>query len=51
MRCYQGLDRDWCKSCDRGLIEPDVILYLHAPKEIIKARAGFGDEIYERDEF
>lgn len=29
----KGMDMDWCKSCDKGLIAPDCIIYLDMPVE------------------
>ena len=29
----KGMDMDWCKACDRGLIAPDCVIYLDMPVE------------------
>ena len=29
----KGMDMDWCKACDKGLIAPDCIIYLDMPVE------------------
>ncbi|RWS29474.1 hypothetical protein B4U80_06495 [Leptotrombidium deliense] len=46
-----GMNFEWCKSSDIGLPKPDVVLYLTAPETVLSNRSGFGDEIYERNEF
>lgn len=47
----QGLDLDWCKAPDAGLPAPDLVLYMQLSKEAAAARAGFGEERYEKTEF
>lgn len=42
-----GLDVDWCKASENGLVKPDCLLYLHAPVETAASRGGFGLERYE----
>lgn len=42
-----GLDVNWCKASERGLVKPDCLLYLHAPVETAASRGGFGQERYE----
>eukprot|EP00696_Hemimastix_kukwesjijk_P006452 gnl/Hemi2/18168_TR6007_c0_g1_i1.p2 gnl/Hemi2/18168_TR6007_c0_g1~~gnl/Hemi2/18168_TR6007_c0_g1_i1.p2 ORF type:complete len:215 (-),score=50.41 gnl/Hemi2/18168_TR6007_c0_g1_i1:61-705(-) len=46
----KGLDRDWCLSCERGLPEPDAVVYLDMPIESAATREGFGEERYETKE-
>lgn len=29
----KGMDIDWCKACDKGLIAPDCVIYLDMPVE------------------
>lgn len=29
----KGMDMDWCKACDKGLIAPDCVIYLDMPVE------------------
>lgn len=36
---------------EKGLIEPDLIVYLHADPEELAKRKGYGGEVYERVEF
>ena len=45
-----GLDLDWCKAPERGLLAPDAVLYLDMPIEAAKTRGGFGEERYETTE-
>ena len=47
----KGLDFEWCLNADRGLIKPDLVIYINVSMETIKARSGFGDERYEKVEF
>ena len=42
-----GLDLEWCKSPEVGLLRPDAVLYLNMPVEAAAARGGFGEERYE----
>lgn len=47
----KGLDIEWCKAPDRGLLAPDLVLYLDIPPEKAAERGGYGDERYEHTEF
>ncbi|XP_075548753.1 uncharacterized protein LOC142582688 [Dermacentor variabilis] len=47
----KSLDFTWCQQPDRGLPEPDVVLYMNAPPGVLDAREGFGNERYENAEF
>ena len=29
----KGMDIEWCKACDKGLIAPDCVIYLDMPVE------------------
>ena len=42
-----GLDLEWCKAPERGLLRPDAVLYLNMPIEAAQKRGGFGEERYE----
>lgn len=44
----QGLDREWCCQSDRGLLRPDVVLFLTNEVGELAGRDGFGEERYER---
>jgi len=48
---FKGLDIEWCKNCDRGLLKPDVIIFLNIDENEAKKRSDYGDEIYEKIEF
>ena len=45
-----GMDLDWCYSCDKGLVRPDVTFFL-MNKKSNENRDGFGDERYENNQF
>ncbi|CAM9342418.1 unnamed protein product, partial [Ectocarpus fasciculatus] len=47
----KGLDMEWCKSCDDGLIAPDCIIYLDMTVENAAKRGNYGEERYEKEEF
>lgn len=40
----KGLDFDWCKNAERGLLKPDLVLMLNMSALAISRRGGFGDE-------
>jgi len=46
----KGLDFDWCKACDEGLPEPDLIFYLEMTVDKLMKRGNFGLERYEKKE-
>lgn len=43
----KGLEYEWCKETDRGLLIPDGVIYLTIPSGEINQRDGFGIERYE----
>ncbi|CAH1759906.1 13790_t:CDS:2 [Entrophospora sp. SA101] len=47
----KGLDFNWCKSSDIGLLTPDMVIFMNMPSEELLKRKGFGDERYEKLEF
>lgn len=47
----KGLDVEWCKKPEMGLIKPDLVLYLTLSPEELAKRGGFGEERYEVPEF
>lgn len=47
----KGLDVDWCKAPEVGLLAPDLVVYLNIPPEKAAERGGYGDERYEKLEF
>lgn len=44
---YKGLDYEWCKAPDVGLLSPDLVLFLNVSPEVAQQRGGFGAERYE----
>lgn len=47
----KGLDFEWCKAPEIGLIAPDLVVYLDIPPEKAAERGGYGGERYELLEF
>ncbi|KXN68751.1 deoxythymidylate kinase-like protein [Conidiobolus coronatus NRRL 28638] len=47
----KGLDLEWCKNPDRGLLTPDLVLFLDVDPSKVTNREGFGDERYEVTDF
>ncbi|XP_039031878.1 thymidylate kinase-like isoform X2 [Hibiscus syriacus] len=47
----KGLDFEWCKAPEIGLIAPDLVLYLEIPPEKAAERGGYGGERYEQLKF
>lgn len=47
----KGLPRDWCAALERGLPQPDVVVFLDVPERVAAARAGFGEEVHDTIEF
>uniref|UniRef100_A0A182PQ90 Thymidylate kinase n=1 Tax=Anopheles epiroticus TaxID=199890 RepID=A0A182PQ90_9DIPT len=43
----KGLDMEWCKAPETGLLKPDLVLLLTMSMEELAKRGGFGDERYE----
>ncbi|KAI8874079.1 hypothetical protein GQ42DRAFT_130275 [Ramicandelaber brevisporus] len=44
----KGLDLEWCKTVDKGLIRPDLILFMDiGDVQNAQERGGFGNERYE----
>ncbi|CEP17874.1 hypothetical protein [Parasitella parasitica] len=46
----KGLDLEWCRNPDIGLLTPDVILFLDLDIDEAEKRGGFGQERYEKRE-
>lgn len=46
----RGLDLDWTTSPDRGLLAPDLVIFLDITNEEAAKRGGFGEERYEKRE-
>lgn len=47
----KGLDIEWCKAPEVGLLAPDLVLYLDIQPEKATERGGYGGERYEQLEF
>lgn len=47
----KGLDLEWCKWADRGLPQPDLVLFFDLDPTLSQHRPEFGEERYERTEF
>ncbi|XP_026453408.1 thymidylate kinase-like isoform X2 [Papaver somniferum] len=47
----KGLDIEWCKGPEKGLLAPDLVAYLDVPPEKAAERGGYGGERYEQLEF
>ncbi|KAM4122955.1 hypothetical protein ACB094_01G123100 [Castanea mollissima] len=47
----KGLDLEWCKAPEIGLLSPDLVLYLDIQPEKAAERGGYGGERYEQLEF
>ena len=47
----KDLSLEWCKQPDRGLPKPDPVCFLDVSPEEAKKRGGFGDEVYEKQDF
>jgi dTMP kinase len=43
----KGLDPDWARQADLGIIRPDTVLYFDMDPEKAAERGGFGDERLE----
>ncbi|KAJ1927190.1 hypothetical protein IWQ60_003156 [Tieghemiomyces parasiticus] len=46
----KGLDLEWCKQPDVGLLKPDLTFFLDMPIQASMQRGGFGEERYEKEE-
>jgi len=48
----KGVSLDWCKSIERGLPRPDVILFFDVPVSVVSQRSHFGvNDRHEKIEF
>jgi dTMP kinase len=45
-----GLDQQWCKHSETGLVKPDCLMYMEISEEAAKKRGGYGEERYETTE-
>ncbi|CAO3596773.1 unnamed protein product [Absidia cylindrospora] len=44
----KGLDFEWCRQPDIGLLTPDMVMFLDLSMDEAEKRGGFGDERYEK---
>ncbi|KAK7244298.1 hypothetical protein RIF29_39118 [Crotalaria pallida] len=47
----KGLDIEWCKAPEIGLLAPDLVAYLDISPQKAAERGGYGDERYEKLDF
>ena len=47
----KGLGLDWCRNPDRGLIAPDLLIFLDVDPHKAMERSEYGQERYEKLEF
>ncbi|XP_006658027.2 thymidylate kinase isoform X1 [Oryza brachyantha] len=47
----KGLDIEWCKAPEIGLVAPDLVVYLDVQPEKAAERGDYGAERYEKIEF
>ena len=45
----KGLDMDWCKAPETGLLKPDLVVLLTLNAEAMAKRGGFGNERYHKN--
>ncbi|KAI8089594.1 thymidylate kinase-like protein [Halteromyces radiatus] len=46
----KGLDFEWCRQPDVGLLTPDVVMFMDLSMDEAEKRGGFGEERYEKRE-
>jgi dTMP kinase len=46
-----GANKSWAYQADQGLPRPDLVIQLDVDIEVIINRKGWGEEIYEREDF
>lgn len=49
-KSYPLLDYAWCRTPDVGLPAPDVTIFLDVTADAQRARGGYGDERYEKED-
>lgn len=47
----KSLEIEWCMGPDRGLIRPDLVIYLDLDVKLAAQRANYGKERYDKLEF
>ena len=44
----KGMNFEWCKWADKGLLAPDLVIYLRANPDLLSKRALYGQERFEK---
>lgn len=47
----KGLSYEWCFEPEKGLIKPDLVIFIDTDPKICAARKGYGSEAFEKIEF
>jgi dTMP kinase len=47
----KGLDREWCRTADIGLVKPDITIFLKQDPQRASERKDYGLERFEKLEF
>ncbi len=47
----QNVSLGWASQPDTGLLAPDLVLYFHLDWETLRKRPGFGEEIFDTEQF
>ncbi|KAJ3108553.1 hypothetical protein HDU97_000835 [Phlyctochytrium planicorne] len=47
----EHLDLSWCRNADKGIVKPDLVIYLDSHVEDTSKRSDFGQERYEQADF
>lgn len=46
----KGLPYEWCRAPEVSLPAPDLVLFLDISPDVAKARGGYGEERYEKED-
>ena len=47
----KGMDYNWCVNAEKGLIQPDLVIYLRADPELLSKRQAYGEERFQKLDF
>ncbi|TXH08868.1 MAG: dTMP kinase [Spirochaetes bacterium] len=47
----KSVSLEWASRPDTGLLAPDLVLYFHLDWESLRQRPGFGNEIFDTEQF
>jgi dTMP kinase len=50
-KAHKKITFQWAINSDKGLLKPDVVIYLSLPIEEIAKRSNFGKEVFETENF